>query len=103
MIIPPAATNILVALANRRPGGPGNSDGRSVTAALNARLASLQAENDELYELLKRGTVTRLQEEAKELRVVTGRLESALKGMRSPSASEIELLWRESFSFRVYV
>lgn len=54
-----------------------------MTAALTARLTALQQENDELYDLLKRGTISALHEEVRELRGVTRRLEGALKGMRS--------------------
>jgi hypothetical protein len=52
-----------------------------VTAALSQRSRLLQEENDEFYELLKRGETGRLKEEVRGLRKVVEKLEGALRGM----------------------
>ena len=54
----------------------------TVTAALTQRSRLLQEENDEFYELLKRGETGRLKEEVRGLRKVVEKLEGALRGMQ---------------------
>lgn len=71
----------LAAVSGQALSGPASA---TVTAALTARLAALHQENEEMYELLKRGAVGRLHEEVRELRVTARKLEGALQGMRSP-------------------
>lgn len=57
----------------------------TVTAALTQRAQLLQDENDELYEILKRGETGRLKEEVRGLQRVVERLEKALRRKRFPS------------------
>ncbi|KAG9051442.1 hypothetical protein FS837_006618 [Tulasnella sp. UAMH 9824] len=66
----------LAAVSGQALSGPASA---TVTAALTARLAALHQENEELYELLKRGAVGRLHEEVRELRVTARKLEGALQ------------------------
>ncbi|KAG8932598.1 hypothetical protein FRC01_013093 [Tulasnella sp. 417] len=66
----------LAAASGQALSGPASA---TVTAALTARLAALHQENEELYELLKRGSVGRLHEEVRELRVTARKLEGALQ------------------------
>ncbi|KAF9008952.1 hypothetical protein BDQ17DRAFT_1349265 [Cyathus striatus] len=51
----------------------------TVIAALNQRVGMLQEENDELYELLKKGEVGKLKEEVRGLRHAVEKLGSALR------------------------
>lgn len=55
----------------------------SVNTALLQRAKLLQEENDELYELLKHGEVSKINEEVRALRRVVQKLETALKGKTS--------------------
>ncbi|KDQ64627.1 hypothetical protein JAAARDRAFT_28267 [Jaapia argillacea MUCL 33604] len=57
-------------------GKPGSG---SVVAALTQRAKLMQEENDELYDLLKKGETGKLKEEVRGLRRVVDRLETALK------------------------
>ncbi|KAG8982126.1 hypothetical protein FRC05_000268 [Tulasnella sp. 425] len=68
--------NDLAGASGQALSGPASA---TVTAALTGRLAALHQENEELYELLKRGAVGRLHEEVRELRVTTRKLEGALQ------------------------
>lgn len=95
--LPSPVTNLLLPLLSKNslPNDLAGASGQAlsgpasatVTAALTGRLAALHQENEELYELLKRGAVGRLHEEVRELRVTTRKLEGALQGMRSPPSS----------------
>ncbi|KAG8980808.1 hypothetical protein FRB90_007478 [Tulasnella sp. 427] len=89
VVFPPSVTNLVLPLLSKGnftgsltgPAGQALSGPASatVTAALTARLAALHLENEELYELLKRGAVGRLREEVRELRVTARKLEGALQ------------------------
>jgi hypothetical protein len=57
----------------------------TVTAALTQRAQLLQDENDELYEILKRGETGRLKEEVRGLQRVVERLEKSLRRKRISS------------------
>lgn len=81
ILVPASVVHSITPLIAKRPSA-GASTATTVTNALTQRLAALQEENDELYTLLKRGTVGRLQEEVTELRTLSRKLEKALKGMR---------------------
>ena len=54
--------------------------GGTVNSALTQRVKTLQNENDELYDLLKKSETGRLKEEVKSLSRVVTKLESALRG-----------------------
>jgi hypothetical protein len=63
--------------------GTGSSSGinhSGLVAALKQRASMLQEENDELYTVLRRAETGRLDEEAKGLRRLIGKLERSLKG-----------------------
>jgi hypothetical protein len=63
--------------------GTGSSSGlthSAIVAALRQRASMLQEENDELYAVLRRAETGRLDEEAKGLRKLIGKLERSLKG-----------------------
>lgn len=75
----PALLSIIGPLLSRSSTA-GTSTSTSATAALTARVALLQQENDELYGLLKSSAVGKLKEEVTALRRAVGRLEGALKG-----------------------
>ncbi|KAG8906868.1 hypothetical protein FRB99_005928 [Tulasnella sp. 403] len=104
--LPPPVLDLLTPLLRSHPHSFGGSSSgahgsskavpggasATVTAALTARLAALQQENDELYEMLKRGTVGRLHEEVRELRTMAKKLEAALKESHNViSALKVEL------------
>lgn len=57
----------------------GSSGSSTITAALTQRVQLLQQENDELYDILKRGETGKLKEEARGLRRVVAKLEGALQ------------------------
>lgn len=56
------------------------STNSTVNTALLQRTKLLQEENDELYELLKHGEVSKINDEVRGLRRVVSKLEMALKG-----------------------
>lgn len=78
--LPPALVSIL--LPHFNSAASATSSHSTVTAALTQRSRLLQEENDEFYELLKRGETGRLKEEVRGLRKVVEKLEGALRGMQ---------------------
>jgi hypothetical protein len=67
--------------------GTGSSNGinhSALVAALRQRASMLQEENDELYSVLRRAETGRLDEEAKGLRRLIGKLDRSLKGEEAP-------------------
>lgn len=79
--LPPPLVSLLLPHLNPTPSlDPGSSSSSTVTAALMQRVRLLQEENDELYDILKRGETGRLKEEVRGLRRVVTKLESALRG-----------------------
>lgn len=76
--LPPALISILLPHFNSAAASATSSHS-TVTAALTQRSRLLQEENDEFYELLKRGETGRLKEEVRGLRKVVEKLEGALR------------------------
>jgi len=78
-------------------------------AALRQRASMLQEENDELYSVLRRAETGRLDEEAKGLRRLIGKLERSLKGedallrISRETDEELPLESNETVKFLTYV
>ncbi|KIY49331.1 hypothetical protein FISHEDRAFT_41535 [Fistulina hepatica ATCC 64428] len=73
----PVIASLLLPYLAREP--QPSSGSNTVTSALLQRAQLLQAENDELYDLLKKGETGKLKEEVRGLRRVVEKLECALK------------------------
>lgn len=79
--LPPSLISVLLPHIHAASTAPDITAGsNTVTAALTQRSRLLQQENDELYDLLKRGETGKLREEVRGLRRVVDRLEAALRG-----------------------
>ncbi|KAJ7590755.1 hypothetical protein C8J56DRAFT_1013636 [Mycena floridula] len=87
--LPPALVSLLLPHLNAAfsPELGAVAGSSSVTAALTQRVQLLQEENDELYDILKRGETGKLKEEVRGLRRVVKRLEGALKESHSAITS----------------
>lgn len=66
----------------------------SLTAALRQRVVVLQAENDELGELLSAKRISRLYEENRGIKKALGTLEDALRGERLAAKGTLPHSWR---------
>ena len=82
--VPYSILSVLTPLAVPNSLPQSNVASASVTAALKARVATLQQENDELYAMMSSSVVSKLDEEVKMLRNSVSKLESALLGNVSP-------------------
>ena len=93
LAVPPALLNFLAPLALRHSHSSSDDDvesesvlaSASLTAALKQRVAVLQAENDELGDLLSSKTIAKLHEENKSMKKSMVKLEEALRGKTTPS------------------
>jgi hypothetical protein len=91
--VPSALLDFLAPLALRSSHSSSSDDvesgsvlaSTSLTAALKQRVALLQAENDELGELLSSKTIAKLFEENASMKKSTAKLEEALRGKLMPS------------------
>ncbi|KIK68022.1 hypothetical protein GYMLUDRAFT_54725 [Collybiopsis luxurians FD-317 M1] len=79
--LPPTFASLILTHIPHLPqiSDPTDSSNNSTTAALTQRVRVLQDENDELYDILKKGETGRLKEEVQSLKRIVHKLEGALK------------------------
>ena len=84
----------------------GPSSSGSITTALTQRVKTLQEENDELYNLLKKSETGRLKEEVHGLSRVVSKLENALRGKSLSNSAllpcKLIVLQNHTKSFNLY-
>ncbi|KAJ3763629.1 hypothetical protein EV360DRAFT_78184 [Lentinula raphanica] len=79
--LPPAFASLILPHIQHLPqsSDAAESSSSTTTAALTQRVRVLQEENDELYDILKRGETGRLKEEVQSLKRIVNKLEGALR------------------------
>lgn len=84
--LPPALVSLLLPHIDSRTSNA-TPTSTPITEALTQRVKVLQEENNELFELLNTGETGRLKDDVRALRRIVQKLEGALRGMFSVSAS----------------
>lgn len=106
LAVPPALLNFLAPLALRSSHSFSSEDvksesvlaSKSLTAALKQRVAFLQAENDELGELLSSMSIAKLYEENTYMKKTMAKLEESLRGKLMSSLVLLNTLIRRSIA-----